>query len=510
MGFLNDIGMFLFPWQELAIRDSLLVSDGYWAARTFGMVVARQNGKSEFAVARILIGLFMIGEPLIIYCAHEAATAKEIFLRIKGILEDDSLDDHFTSSIQHVWQGNGNFGIEMTSGARVLFKTRTKGTARGFSCDCLILDEGMFLSHTFAQSVLPSQMARKNPQTFVMGSAAVGSESEYFGLVRRNAMSHDPEDYEGLTWMEWCADLCTDYCDIPEGERNCTDHDDPLDEEVWKKTNPSYGVTINARDMRTAWKNLDEKAFYIENLSVGDWPQDLDEFGVIKKEAWEWADCDKQQLGLEQHGRVVFAVSLAQDMREAVITVAGYTDDTKTDILAEIVDTDTGLDMKSGTQWLVPELRRLCAKGKPYAIIIDAKGQGATNLIEAIKRDKGIKCKVISPSPHDYAQSCADYAVGVSGTKNEPRTIYHYGQVELTKAVAGADKRKLSGLWAWSRANDSCNILPLEAVTLAVWGLKKAARESNLNGLWFIGPGTPRREVTVDGETPADAASAVS
>lgn len=481
--FLGDLGISYLPWQQDWMHDCLgvITVDGQplWASRDMGSVIARQNGKSELAIGRILVGLFLIGEPLIIYCAHEAATAKEIFLRIKGILEDDSNQGVIGSSIKHIWQGNGNYGIEMEDGSRVLFKTRTKGTARGFSCDCLILDEAMFLSHTFAQSVLPSQLARENPQTIVMGSAGVGEDSEFFGLMRQNALGDDEEAREGLTWLEWSAEICDDYCD-----EDCDEHDDPYSEDTWAKANPSYGVFITGRDIRKIRKKLTPEAFFIECLSVGDWPKEIDEFGVIERQAWEGAEDDELSI----MGKPVFAVSTSHDRLQTCIVAAGFTDEDNQDILVELTAAedeigDITLDQRPGTKWVVPRLVYLWKKYKPYAIVIDVKGQAGT-FIKELEKDHGVK--VISPMALEYAQASASFAVGVTGTKKEPRYIYHTGQPELNLAVAGADKRKLSGLWAWGRATDASVILSLEAATLAVWGLKKLSKEASARTVWAL------------------------
>jgi len=510
----NEAGMFFAPWQEMILRDWLAteIVDGeeLWAHMDCCLVVARQEGKSELIVARLLVFMYLEKGELAVYSSHRIDSSVAIYKRMRHIINNSPSLKARTKKMRTrkgdpETVGAGTIGRESFETlpdpndpeqkvSRVEFRTRKADGGRGFTAQLLILDEAAVMTHEFAEAVRPTLAALGNPQIIAAGSAG-NEKSEHFGALRNKALSDDPGD---MCWHEWSVILCDDYC-----EDECDEHPQWDDEETWYLTNPTLGFKHKngkGKTMRFLRSELGkgEAYFQREYLSVGRWPQELDEFGVIKKDPWNGADADLNQLGLEQHGRVVFCVQLAHDMREAVITVAGYTDDTKTDILAEIVDTDDGLNFRSGTQWVVPELRRLCTKTKPYAIIVDAKGQGATNLIEAIKRDKGIKCKVLSPTPHEYAESCADYMVGVTGTKNEPRSIYHYGQADLTKAVAGAATRKLAGLWAWARANDSCNILPLEGVTLAVWGLKKAAKEAVLNGLWSLGPGTPAKEVTTE------------
>jgi hypothetical protein len=55
-------------------------------ASSVGLCVSRQNGKSAIVEARLLAGLFLFGEPRIVYSAHEFKTAKEIMRRVERLL----------------------------------------------------------------------------------------------------------------------------------------------------------------------------------------------------------------------------------------------------------------------------------------------------------------------------------------------------------------------------------------------------------------------------------------
>jgi hypothetical protein len=58
----------LDEWQQIALEVMLGVAeDGSWSAQEFGLVAARQNGKSAILEARELAGLFLFGEPRIIH-----------------------------------------------------------------------------------------------------------------------------------------------------------------------------------------------------------------------------------------------------------------------------------------------------------------------------------------------------------------------------------------------------------------------------------------------------------
>lgn len=460
------VGINLDPWQSNYFRDTLGVrSNGKWAARNVGLVVARQNGKSELAAARIIIGLYVLKERLIIYSAHRSDTAHEIFQRVQEIIEASPELRRRTSEIRKT---NGQESVKTKDGCRVQFRTRVKNAGRGFSCDCLILDEAMDLSRGFIGDVYPVISARRNPQVIYMGSAG-SPESEAFGDARRRALGDDP----GLmTWLEWSADVCTEYCDD-----DCSEHDEIDSPGTYAKTNPAYGIRISHEAIEDDRRTLDPSEFLIERLSVGQWPADAAEFRVISQAAWE-----AQSEGLDPVGTLVFAVTTAPDRRSTAITVAGFSDPEQTKITVQLTAAGEHIDQRAGTRWVVPRLVELWETWAPAAIVIDVKGQAATFIPEL--EEHGVK--VISPKAIEYAQACADFAVGITGTQNEKANIYHANQTELTLAVAGADKRSLSGLWAWARASETADIIALESATLAIWGLKYESREDSNKDAWFL------------------------
>src|SRR5690606_41534524 len=51
--------------------------------------------------------------------------------------------------VKTVRRSHGQEGIYLRNGQRLRYKTRTKGGGRGFSADCVILDEAMVLPEAF-------------------------------------------------------------------------------------------------------------------------------------------------------------------------------------------------------------------------------------------------------------------------------------------------------------------------------------------------------------------------
>jgi hypothetical protein len=75
------------PWQWSTLRDTMLHNaEGLWLHRLVCLVCTRQQGKTWIMVARILYGLFYLGETCV-YSAQRGQTADAVFERIVGIIE---------------------------------------------------------------------------------------------------------------------------------------------------------------------------------------------------------------------------------------------------------------------------------------------------------------------------------------------------------------------------------------------------------------------------------------
>jgi hypothetical protein len=179
-------------------------ADGKWSAFEVGLVVSRQNGKGSILEARELAGLFLLGERLLIHSAHQFDTSLEAFSRLESLIADN---DEFSSRVKKITRSHGEEGITLTNGQRVRFRTRTKGGGRGFSCDCLILDEAMILPTSSHGALLPTLSARPNPQVWYTGSAVdqnVHEHGEVLTSIRERGLKQDDP---ALAYFEWSADV---------------------------------------------------------------------------------------------------------------------------------------------------------------------------------------------------------------------------------------------------------------------------------------------------------------
>jgi hypothetical protein len=117
-----------------------------------------------------------------------------------------------------------------------------------------------------------------------------------------------------------------------------------------------------------------------------------------------------------------------------------------------------------GTRWAVERLAELAPKRRNAVVCIDAGGMAAS-LIPALI-EAGVK--VVAYSTRDVVRACGSFV-----DKVDEDELRHPGQPELALAVDGARKRKVGEAWLWHRRDTSVDISPLQALTLAVYGLKE-------------------------------------
>lgn len=447
-----EAGLVLDPWQQTLMNDALAERpDGQWVAFEVAQVLARQNGKSGFFEARALAGLFLLGERLIMYSAHEFKTAAEIFKRIEELIAGTS---SMRRRVRRVTRSKGDEGIELVSGQRLRFFARSTGSGRGFSGDCNLWDECQNLGDGPVDAMLPTMSARPNPQLLYGGSAPDKdiAPCEPIARIRKRALAGgDPS----LVYYEWSADLCTDRC--PDG---CVEHDQPGDPEVWAKTNPGLGIRITRERIANEYRSMSKKGFAKERLSVGNWPVTVDgKWAVIAEDRWTPLG-DAEALPVDP---VALAIDVTPDRQTSAIAASWEREDGLRHV--EV------LRHNPGTGWVVRDLLGIVDRNRPCRLVIDPGGPAGSLIadIEAGLAALGIELELTKTTAREVAQAAGQFFDAVSPTKSEP-TLRYTQYVGLTSAVAGATKRKLGDAWAWDRLGASVDICPLVAVTLAHWG----------------------------------------
>ncbi|GHA61051.1 hypothetical protein GCM10010330_11150 [Streptomyces tendae] len=449
-------GLHLDPWQQHVLRRGMGEDvDGSWSAFEVCVNVPRQNGKGGIIEARELWGLFIGGEQLILHSAHEFKTAKAAFKRVERLIRGCP-DLH--KRVKAFRYTVGEESIELYSGQVLRFIARSKGSGRGFTGDCNILDEDMILGDDAMDALLPTMAAVDNPQIWYLGSAGIGALSVQLGRLRRRALaaleSGTPDP--SLAYFEWSCDLHVDEC-----PRGCTEHDDAGSDEAVLKANPAVGYRLTLEKTANERATLSKAGYARERLGVGDYPTDeADTWQVIGEDAWralaaaESAPADP----------VAFSIDMTPERSHAAICVAG---EWRGGVHVEVVD------HRPGTGWVLERAKELHAKWGPRCWVVDGGGPAGSLIPDLEDEEKGLGITVVQPKTREIAQACGQFYDAVT-----EQTLSHLDQAPLASALAGAQKRPLGDAWAWARRIASVDISPLVAATFARWGLAAEVEEA--------------------------------
>lgn len=423
-----SLGVPLDDWQESALEASMGErTDGRWASKFIGMSAPRQNGKSQLIVARALAGVLLFGEKLIIVSAHETDTAREVWNRIIDVIESNpTLEARVSARMNAVNRESLTFGYGLDKQV-VKLKARSQSGSRGFSADCLLLDEAQILGKQAWGSIVPTMSARPNPQAWLFGTPPTETDDPFaFARVRDSAMKGRARH----CWLEWCADPEDDY-------------DDP---ETWVKANPSYGVRVSHEACADDRGALDDEQFARERLGM--WSVDVAR-RVIDADSWAIV-ADAASVAVDGFA---LAVDVAPDRSVASVALAGVRSDGLWHVELD--------EHRVGVGWVVPWVKSRCENNTIRAVVVDERSPAASLLDEFDK----VKIKVTTTSARDMAKACGQFYDGVMDAR-----LKHTDQPQVNVALSVAGKRPLGDAWAWNRRNSNADITPLVAETLALWG----------------------------------------
>ncbi|WP_406004422.1 terminase [Streptomyces sp. NBC_00987] len=454
-------GLQLDPWQQFVLDQGMSErADGNWAAFEVAVNVPRQNGKGGIIEARELWGLFIGGEKLILHSAHEFKTAKNAFKRVEALIRRCP-DLH--KRVKNYRYTVGEEAIELHTGQTLRFIARSKGSGRGFTGDCNILDEDMILGDDAMDALMPTMAAVANPQLWYLGSAGIGAPSVQLGRLRRRALAAiesgvpDPS----LAYFEWSINEHAAECTSA-----CTEHDDVDAPESPLIANPAIGYRLTLEKTTHERLSMGAEGYARERLGVGSYPSDgSDTWQVIGEDAWRALAAAESA----PEGTVAFAVDMTPERSHAAIAVAGaWRGGTHVEVV----------DHRPGTAWVVARAKELHTRWKPKAWIVDAGGP-AGSLIQDLADELGVE--IVSPKTREVAQAAGQFYDAVTD-----QSVSHLDQAPLATALAGAQKRPLGDAWAWARRGVTVDISPLVAVTLAKWGLGAEVEDEidPLDNIW--------------------------
>lgn len=428
-------GLHLDPWQQHVLRVSLgQRADSKWAAFEVGLIVPRQNGKGGVIEARELAGLFVFDEHLIMHSAHEFKTASEAFIRIKTLIQNTPELDQ---QVAHYRTAHGDEAIELKSGARLRFVARSRGSGRGFTGDCLILDEAYNLDAQSMAALLPTLSAVPNPQVWYCSSAPMFSSSQLKGVRKRG----HTQSGQRLAFCEWSIEPSMDV----------------TDPRSWAVANPALGIRIPVEfvqsELDAMSENLPEFARERCGLAEGD------DGGGGEIDMGTWVsltrcplECrlshDHEYSGIT--GIPVIGLDINPEGTYASFAAFGPREGGGSH--CETVD------RRSGTEWVVSRALDLYSRHRSPIVVDGASPAG--RFIEPMRK---VGVPVIEVSQRQVARACGTLVDLV-----RQRKLYNLGEKTLLYAITNATKHRIGDIWVWSRLSTKTDISPLIAVTLAI------------------------------------------
>lgn len=443
----DRFGVTLDAWQQDILRAAMGErADGTWAAKQVGVSVPRQNGKTLLMVARALAGALLFGEQKIVVSAHAQDTAREAFGTILDLRDKNpALDER----IAKVMTAINRESITFKNGAVIQFKARTVSGTRGFSADCLLLDEAQILGVPAWVSINSTMSARENPQIWLLGTPPTPEDNgEVFGSIRQSALE---KKTTALAWLEWAA--------APDA--------DPASEHTRWSANPAWWTRINHDVVQGEFESYPPDRFRLDRLGI--WRDDaLSDPPVISKD-------DLKALAVADapvDGAASFGVKFSPDGSTVALAAARRLEGDRVHV--ELLERRS---MGSGTSWLVEFL----AGGdtprwrEAAQIVIDGKAH-AGNLVNDLRAEKVPAQVIVAPSTDQVTTAHSMFLEAV--TRGTVSTFDDEGQDTLFESFQMSVRRKIGNLGGWGlEPKPGGESTSAEAVIFAHWAARVSKRK---------------------------------
>ena len=313
-GLAAALGMQLLPWQKHVCKNALAVNGTGWQHRTNVILVARQSGKTHLLRMRILAGLLLWDEQLIIATAQSREVALETF---RSVVELARNTPWVASEIKRVSVTNGKEELELKNGARYKIVAPTAGGPRGLTADLCVIDELREHSSFDSWAAMTYTLQTTGGQIWTTSNAG-DATSVVLNRLRDQALKSisAPGSDPTLYYAEWSA--------APTKRLE--------DREGWYQANPSLGYLITEETLEARYRSDPENVFRTEALCQ--WVDVLD--SPWPPEAW--ANCMNQDLYFDADLPTILAIDVTPDRRHAALVAVQQLDE-KENISAYVLET---------------------------------------------------------------------------------------------------------------------------------------------------------------------------
>ena len=392
------IGLPLLPWQRTVVDDALKRDNDRYIHRTVVTCVSRQNGKTHLLRMRILGGLFLWDEKLIVATAQNREVAKETFTLVADVI---NATPWLKSEVDVIRWANGQEEIRTKSGNRYKL-VAPNGGARGLSADLVIIDELREHKDDEAYNALAyTQQARRDPQMWLASNAG-DSSAVVLNRVRDQALKAIGNGkHSDLLYMEWS------------GTPNCGLND----RKEWRNANPALGHLI---DESVIAGRLDSGASQ-SSIRVEMLCQWVDSITSPWTDG-AWANCLDTNLELQPGLPTWLAVDFTWDRTGAYLVGGQKLDDDRIAIgLIQEWKSDASMDVMPIAGVVAEWAKKYQARG--VAMLRD----GGLHLAPILTQSRIPVSVLQQPS---FAQACDEMLSAMNGGR-----LVHKGQALLTDHI---------------------------------------------------------------------------
>ncbi|MGW6225749.1 terminase large subunit domain-containing protein [Cellulosimicrobium cellulans] len=437
-------GVYLDRWQETILEAAQGErADATWAAKRVGVTVPRQNGKSQLMVARILAGALLFGEKKIVVSAHQQDTAREAFAKLMEIIEADE-NVALRLRVKAVMNAINRETVTFKTGAKVQFKARSGAAGKGFSSDCLLLDEAQILGSRAWTSINSTMSAMPNPQVWLLGTTPQDEDDSFaFDAVRRSAVQGRSTN---AAWCEWGVDVESAEYEAARADLEARRWTPAVEYLCWSG-NPAWNTRINHEVVTGEFETYDPEKFAQDRLGI--WRDET--AGVLIMPRWP------ELVAKRAPDAKAIALGIAADRDHVWLSLGAVLGGPKPH-LGSVLRSPT----RERTKFVAEVARIQAAQGVP--VVVDGGGPAAV-VIPYLEAAGVIVTRLDLPG---YVQACNDLAQAV-----DEGTVEHGGYDELDAAVAAADWRNVGDRRAFGRK--SGDISSLEAVACALTATREVA-----------------------------------
>lgn len=442
---MQEYGNELDAWQEEIVNCWLGKDEsGRYNVTSSGLSVPRQNGKNVCLEAREFYGLVVNGEK-ILHTAHQVKTSKKSFRRLASMFTDKRHPE-ITDIVKNIRYTNGEECIELDNGGSIEFSARSRQAARGFDgISVVVYDEAQELTDDQVEAIMAtlSASATGNRQIIYTGTPPYPRCPGTVFRRRRNTCISEPSKHD--SWHEWSVDAKS-IEDINISEPS-----------LWYFTNPALGIRLSEEFTYQECTTMTPDGFARERL--GWWSPVLvaETNKALDKKAWDECSSNEQK----PEGKTAYGIKFSADGTEVSLAGAVIGADGKSRI-SLIKHETTAKGIKWLSDWLNARVSKACC------VVIDGRN-GVDVLCERIGDVWKYKDSVIRATTKDVVA-----AAGLLNNEiNEKNLTWYELQDDLNDSAVNSIKRSIGGGWGFGGDNST----PIEACSLALWGVKNSKRD---------------------------------